>query len=623
MCSGQAHRIIQSPQPHGLGALGRNWDATRTEVPPELLRDGFNLAYFILPDRSTAIDILVRAVEKVRVRSRREIKRLYWRDKHAESPVRRIARTDRDVLQWLIMVESEQEERVQEQAGNASQRSMVIRYLKHLAQITTALSSFYVNVGMTRLLHSYSTSEAQRAYETLTLRYLGADEYRRAKALLMDKVSRRFAGFLKTTRKEHGELRFENCHDPERWAALVDDCLKAFTPWSTQAVCSQFAKANDGFGPTFGAADADRNELEMRWCHVFLEPTCYSRLLKELALDPPATKLALPRFFMSEKQEKNGDSGAQLMLPPELSQEDLDRIQRRLAARDARRKDIDPRSLTVLIDGVEHPQLDLTKRRQLQVEVEAGTSLIEVWGKDDQGDLLLATHLISHMDNAFESSRRNTTIGNGRLQFAVAPVARAAEGPPRAILTVKYRPRLQLGWSWTPWTVSWKTGRAILFYALTGVTLALVGWGAASAFYGHKIKLLERDLKQAHSTQPLVPTTARAIMSYALTRDDLRVRGSETAGVPEISLRLGSPAISLDLPLSGRAAGLTYSAELKTFSGDRTLLTLNFLQAIQTDAGSSVEIVVPSDLLRADTYYTVHLRSPEGTDHFTFKVVAQ
>jgi hypothetical protein len=35
-----------------------------------------------------------------------------------------------------------------------------------------------------------------------------------------------------------------------------------------------------------------------------------------------------------------------------------------------------------------------------------------------------------------------------------------------------------------------------------------------------------------------------------------------------------------------------------------------------------VEIVLPADLLKPDTYYTVHLHSPDRTDHFTFRVVA-
>jgi hypothetical protein len=230
MRSGLAQRMGRSPLPQGSGIPGSNWDATRLDAPVELLQAAFQVAYFIFPDRPTAIDILVRALEKLRVRSRREVKRLYWRDKHAQRPVRRIARSDVDMLQWLIMFESEVDERAEECAVHPSLRSMVIRYVKHLVQITTALSSFYVNIGLTRLLHRYSTAEAQSIYEMLMCRYPGPDEYRRAKAALMDKTMQRFAPFVKIMRAEHGELRFEALADQKRWTSLVDGCLRTFTP---------------------------------------------------------------------------------------------------------------------------------------------------------------------------------------------------------------------------------------------------------------------------------------------------------------------------------------------------------------------------------------------------------
>jgi hypothetical protein len=617
--------ITQSAKSHGSGIPGHNWDATKVDAPVELRQAGFQLAYFIFPDHATAIGILVRALEKLRIQSRREMKRLYWRDKHAERPLRRIARSDLDMLQWLIMLESEKDERTQERAGEASLRNMAIRYIKHLVQITTTFSSFYVNVGLTRLLYNYSTAEAQRIYEMLTSRYLGPDEYRRVKSDLLDKMSLRFAGFLKIARVERGELRFEASDDQQRWAELVSDCLTTFTPWSTQGRCSQFSTPNGGntkLASSYGAANSDKNEMEMRCCHILIEPACYSGLLKEMAFDPPNTRLALPRFVMTEKQEKSGDNGIQPRRPPELSQEDLDEIQRRLAATDTRRRNINPRNVAIVIDGVEHSQLDLTQKRQLQIEIQAGASLIEIRGEDDRGDLLLATHLISYADNAFEFSRNTAVLSNGKLKFGVTPVAKLGQAPPRAILCLNYHPKFHLPWLLTAWHGFRNSGRPIRWYALAVVAMVLIGWGVTGVFYARKIKLLEQQLQQVQrNQQQLSPTAARAIISYKLTRDDQRVRGAETAGIPEIAL-LRSPAVSLVLPLSGTEEARTYSAEVKTFTGDRTLVTQNFLQATRTDAGPVVEIVIPADLLKAYTYYTVHLHSQDTTDRFTFKVVA-
>src|SRR5262249_258732 len=81
------------------------------ETVAALLERGFQLAFFLIPERATALNILTGALEKLKVQSRREIKRLYWRDKHPEQPVRRMARNYEDMLQWLIMFESERYER--------------------------------------------------------------------------------------------------------------------------------------------------------------------------------------------------------------------------------------------------------------------------------------------------------------------------------------------------------------------------------------------------------------------------------------------------------------------------------------------------------------------------------
>ena len=165
--------------------------------------------------------------------------------------------------------------------------------------------------------------------------------------------------------------------------------------------------------------------------------------MEDLAFDAPETRLALPRFVMPDKQEKSDDNNVQPPRPPELSQEDLDQIQRRLAVTDARRRNANPRIVTIMIDGVEHAQLDLTQKHQLQVGLEAGASLIEIRGSDERGDLLLATHFIPYANNTFESSRGTAKLGAGELEFEVIPVATGGQRPPQAILSLNYHARFQ------------------------------------------------------------------------------------------------------------------------------------------------------------------------------------
>ncbi|HEY5029789.1 MAG TPA: hypothetical protein VIK39_15385 [Candidatus Angelobacter sp.] len=278
--------------------------------------------------------------------------------------------------------------------------------------------------------------------------------------------------------------------------------------------------------------------------------------------------------------------------------------------------------MTIVIDGVEHAQLDFTQKRQHQIEIESGASLIEIRAEDDRGDLILATHFLTYANNTFEFSRDTAVLSKGKLKFEVTPIANTADGPPRAMLSLKYHPIFQLTRPLMVWRDFRDSRPTIRSYAFAAVAMAIIGCGVASLFYAHKIKVLERELQQAHrNQQQLAPTAARAIISYTLTRDDQRVRGTETAGIPEISL-LHSPAVSLELPLPPTAEARSYNAEVKTFTGDQTLMTQNFLQAMRTDEGPVVAIVLPADLLKADTYYTVHLHSSDRIDHFTFKVVA-
>jgi hypothetical protein len=191
------------------------------------------------------------------------------------------------------------------------------------------------------------------------------------------------------------------------------------------------------------------------------------------------------------------------------------------------------------------------------------------------------------------------------------------------VLSLNYDPTFRVALLSGAWRHLINSRTKFRSYAFAGLTLALLVWGVAGAFYAHRSMVLEQQLQKARrNPQQLSPTAARAIVSYALIPDEQRVRGTAPADIPEISLRLHSSAVALELPLSRGVTSASYSAELKTFTGARTMMTQNFLQPTRTDTGWTVEVVLPADLLKADTYYTVHLHSPGTTDHFTFKAVA-
>lgn len=250
-------QIVRDKTAAGHPCEGSNSFGRRVLVSggEDLWQRAFQLAFFIVPDRSSAYQIASRAIEKLGVQRSRERRRSYWRGRNAKLRIRRISRTDADALQWLVYRESEECEKEQERNDQHTEVDLVIRYIKHLVQLTTGASSFYVSVGLNRLLRNYSTPEVQQVYELVTEHYPASEEYRKIKGRLMNRLAARFDGSLKIRTGEYRELRFEDYEDQKAWRSLVEECLEAFTPWGTREVCLR-GPAELKFGDPGGGARA-------------------------------------------------------------------------------------------------------------------------------------------------------------------------------------------------------------------------------------------------------------------------------------------------------------------------------------------------------------------------------
>jgi hypothetical protein len=96
----------------------------------DFLELGFSLAYFIFPERTTALRIFTSALNKLKSKTGQEHKRAYWRDKFLKRRITRITRDDEDTLQWLIYLASDSHEKAQEALSQADNEDMVVRYIK-------------------------------------------------------------------------------------------------------------------------------------------------------------------------------------------------------------------------------------------------------------------------------------------------------------------------------------------------------------------------------------------------------------------------------------------------------------------------------------------------------------
>jgi len=522
---------------------------------------------------------------------------------------------------------------------------MVVRYVKHLVQMTTAMSSFYVNVGLQRLLYDYNTSEAQRAYESLTEHYPGAEEYRRIKGVLMKQLETRFPTLLKTCRVNHGELRFEAFDTQEECSDWVNGCLEFFTPWSTSQFCSRVADLGSGTGSLaaqlFGEAreGTHRDVIEAYCCHMFIDPLCYGWLSARIGLDAPRERLAVPRFYLNAGAGDKDQSGGSQVKVSKLTQEERRQILDQLAEEKLQRKQVTATSFAVVVDGAEYARIDLDGESTLRCEIQEGAKLIEIWMHGQGKRFLLATHWIEYTEwNGIADARAVVALGNGReLLLELVPVSRTNENAGGASVLLTYRRVSRLrAWIEHLQGVRWflrppKFAVAVVLLAAIAGVLGTVKYRRESSRQQAAAESLSRQLtwekaERASLQQQLdKKRDSASLVAYRLTPEDLNARGGQGIKEPVISVVPGTALVVLELPVSGRRT--SYHATLNSFLDNQEVLSESSLQPEPRNGTTVVSFAVPSSLVEDRKHYVVTLdsaKSPGRVDRvrtFTFYVV--
>jgi hypothetical protein len=613
----------------------------RVDLHDDFLERGFQLAYFIVGNRVAAIQILVSAINKLKTQCSSERKKNYWRDKHLKSRITRIARADCDTFQWLIYFESDRYEQDQEQSGRCTNRDMVLRYIKCLVRITSGMSSFYVNIGLNRLLYNYGTPELQKLYESLTEHYLGPDEYRRVKGVLLDRLQARFGKFLAVRRTEHGEVRFVAAEDQANWAGLARNCLASFTPWSTTGNCPippNFDPLSHDLASSLSRNShqkMDQNAMETRRCHAFIEPGCFNRLSNGLHLGSPDNRLAIPKFTM-KNENKNQDKAGCPPQSPSLTEQERSQIRKSVAAEAERRNRALPQALRVTVDGVEAARLQLDRRRDFTFDLPESAKLIEIWTEHEGQDLLLATHLIAYKDSdGVSSSFAEVPIPRaGKLTLAIRAAAQGSISR-GGVASLSFHPASSIAAKILFPAFAQRFGLAPIVSAALAVLLA-IGWVVNWASVQRQLEALratnhrlQTNISAEEATQAtLEQRLARAVpadkpASYRLFPDIGITRGGENPPFPVVVLPSRLGLIALQLPLESSRPH-TYTATLTVYAATEEILVENRLQSTATSTGPIVEFSVPSNFLQSRGDYTVHLwrgsTRAEEIDSFTFHV---
>ena len=428
----------------------------------QVLNKAYRLAYFLHQDKAMAIRIVAAATLKLNVAMAVQNKRLYY------NPVGRFSRgdsrrtdairnkalfSDLHLLQRLLYVESEPYERQKERAAQvapsdvpavgdpASDEDLLVYFIKHLVRITTKRNAFYVTLGVSRLLHSYSTLETMEIYNAV----IGEPErvkddyyYRSRKAVLMHEMYERFGQLIRASRQRRGEERFETQPGSSEQRSLVRECLRLFTPWDTQCpVPHDFDPFKSVIISLTSKTLAEENEIEVNRIHAVLHPDCFARLVAAFGYSPPAERMELPRFFSDQTDDQSPPRPRSA--PKELSTEELAEINHMLDEQSGRRRRSSPTAvIRVMVDGVERGRLNPAEQSSISFSAEEDAEIIEVKTMDQHGELLLATHLLS----SFGKEAHVTSIrleGGQELSLSITRRQSDANGGPDLLVKFGYR----------------------------------------------------------------------------------------------------------------------------------------------------------------------------------------
>src|SRR5262249_14217794 len=156
------------------------------------------------------------------------------------------------------------------------------------------------------------------------------------------------------------------------------------------------------------------------------------------------------------------------------------------------------------------------------------------------------------------------------LQLKVNPAAIGAYDA-RAKMTLQRIPESRIAQTRRIWSFLFNSKWPVRGYALAALVMALILAVGTTIYFSRRTRNIEEARPPAHKPEP-APTIPRAVVSYSMIPDDQRVRGPEATGIPSISINSRPPVINLGLRLSPTMKFDSYTAELKTFAGDRTFL---------------------------------------------------
>ncbi|HEV7373945.1 MAG TPA: hypothetical protein VGN95_04460 [Pyrinomonadaceae bacterium] len=423
-------------------------------------RWAFQLSYFLLADRRDARSVLYQVAARLYVTALAQKKRQAKRPKGEVH--KKLSLTPRPLLQYLIYLSAEPYEYAQEQEHLPGARAltvedMIVRYIKHLMLLYLERNSFHATVGQSCVLFDFGTSQAGRLYEVLVqgstahLETKGDYSVRDAKREIRRHLANRFGRFVTIYDGARKEQRFVAMNDAGKYFRLVKRCLHRLQPVlevSDPAGCWHLPARFDPAAYDLAELQYDeknRNPLaeqaaELRRMHSVTHPCCWARLLRASRLNYSRRRIVLPEFILTSDENMGQKPPDDRHRPPELTASELEGLTKMLRSEARRRKAFYASRLSVTVDGSPCASWAVERDDLVIISVEAGARVLAISAQDEEGELLLAQHLLQ-LGGASRSrgdGPASVTLEDGQeFTFMISPAP--SESGAGFVMTVRFR----------------------------------------------------------------------------------------------------------------------------------------------------------------------------------------
>ncbi|HND21162.1 MAG TPA: hypothetical protein PLB18_17455, partial [Acidobacteriota bacterium] len=370
------------------------------------------MAYFIVPEESAALKVTEQAFTELDRTYVEQKKRSYYKadDRYKMSLSRH------QLLQRLVFEHTEPYEIAQEQQAphTLDEATLFVRYIKHLVRFSLRQNTFFMTVGLGRLLYTYSTSDVVKVYGFLTNHEKDVMQFRRAKGKILESLIARFGNLIEVTTVNQENRITSHPNPPSALIDLALDSLRQFTPWGSREFTEDdFRKlAEHGLLSQIVASPSDPTPeltLTLAQLNLVINPDSFSRLAEILRLKSPATSIGVPRFMIppNSHQPLAGGSpplsgspsmppGGNRLAPPKLTTDEINESFRRIDRSLEQARDCLVETVVVCLDGKEAARINVTQESRVVLpSIPECTESISLWAVQGPRKILLAKYYFS------------------------------------------------------------------------------------------------------------------------------------------------------------------------------------------------------------------------------------